>query len=333
MRVFAAGILAGALVIGVSAAPVVAADKGERVLKITDERIPESSGLAASPSDPSLLYTINDSGNTAAVYALDVTSGEVVGVTTIAGYTLSDTEALGVGSDGTMWVADIGDNDADRTDIALYAFPEPGRGDSTVTPKRYPLRYRSGPTDAEALLVGPESRRILIVSKGLTGGDVYAAPKKLRADRPNTLRRVRRAQAPPIVTDGSFTPDGRRIVLRTYGSAVVYDASTWEELWSDELPSQPQGETLTVEPDGESFLIGTEGMPSTILRVDLPKPERTQEPKAQKRDRNTDAGATADESSLDLWLKVLAGLVVVLVVLIVWIVFAARRSRRRHQVD
>lgn len=331
MKAFAASIVTAVLVLAVPVPPTVASGKAERVLTITDERIAESSGLAVSTSDPSLLYTINDSGNTPAVYAVDKKGGDVVGVTTISGYTLSDTEALGVGSDGTMWVADIGDNNADRTDIALYAFPEPGRGDSTVTPKRYPLRYRSGPQDAEALLVGPESRRILVVSKALTGGDVYAAPRRLRTDRPNTLRRVRAAQAPPIVTDGSFTPDGRRVVLRTYGSAVVYDASTWDELWSDDLPPQPQGESLTVEPDGDSFLIGSEGSPSTVLRLDLPEPERTQKPQTRERDHESDVSEA--EADLDLWLKVLAGLVVVLVLLVAWIVVTVRRDRRRGRVD
>jgi len=331
MKAFAASILTAALVLAVPVSPTVAADKAERVLSITDERITESSGLAVSTSDPTLLYTINDSGNIPAVYAVDKKSGDVVGVTTISGYTLSDTEALGIGSDGTMWVADIGDNNADRTDIALYAFPEPGRGDSTVTPKRYPLRYRSGPQDAEALLVGPESRRILVVSKALTGGDVYAAPRRLRTDRPNTLRRVRSAQAPPIVTDGSFTPDGRRAVLRTYGSAVMYDSATWDELWSDDLPPQPQGESLTVEPDGDSFLIGSEGSPSTVLRLDLPESEGTQEPQTRERDHESDASEEAEDR--DLWLKVLVGLLVVLVLLVVWIVVAARRDRRRDRVD
>lgn len=329
MRAVAAGILAGALVVGVASPATSDARDGERVATITDERVPESSGLAASPSDPSLLYTVNDSDNTAAVYAIDASTGDVVGVTTIGGYTLGDTEALGVGSDGTMWVADIGDNGANRSDIALYAFPEPGRGDSTVTPTRYPLRYRSGPQDAETLLVGPKSRSIMVVSKGITGGTVYAAPRRLRADGPNVLRRVRRAHPPGLVTDGSFTPDGERVVLRTYGNAVVYDAATWDEAWAGDLPSQRQGESLTVEPDGESFLIGTEGLPSPILRIDMPQPERTNG--AGVSEQADGAADSQDESRFDLGLKVLGALAVVLLTLIGWIVVAARRSRRRHQ--
>ncbi|UPK74440.1 hypothetical protein MU582_18685 [Nocardioidaceae bacterium SCSIO 66511] len=332
MRRLALVAIAAGLIATVAPAHAVG-DRGdtERVTTITDERIAESSGLAISVDDPSLLYTINDSDNTAAVYAIDRGSGEVVGVTTLSGYDLADTEALGMGSDGTLWVADIGDNSGVRTDIALYALPEPGRGDSTVTPERYPLRYRGGAQDAEAVLVAPKSRRILIVSKGLVSGQVYRAPRRLRTGRPNVLRPVRGVRAPGIVTDGEFTPNGERVVLRTYGNAVAYDAKTWKETWSTGLPAQRQGESLAVEPDGKSFLIGTEGLPSPILRVDLPPPP---EAKPKSGSKSSESGASErtadDESMLDLGIKILIGLGILLLVLVVWIVIAARRSGRRQ---
>ena len=328
MRSVVAGALSAALIVGLPATGTSADENGERVATITDERVPESSGLAASPSDPSLLYTINDSDNTAAVYAIDKASGDVVGVTTIGDYTLSDTEALGVGSDGTMWVADIGDNAGSRDDVALYAFPEPGRGDSTVTPTRFPLRYPNGPQDAETILVKKQSRRIMIVSKGITSGNAYITPRRMHADQPNLVRRVRAADPPGLVTDGSFTPDGGRIVLRTYGTAIAYDAKTWKETWSASLPSQQQGESLTVDRSSDSLLVGSEGLPSPIIRVDLPRPERSQNETAPEQD--TDSAASQDESRLDLGLKILGALVVVLVVLLGWLLIAARRGRLRE---
>ncbi len=50
-----------------------------------------------------------------------------------------DTEALAIDRDGTLWVADTGDNRGQRNDAALYALPEQGRGDHTVTAQRYPI--------------------------------------------------------------------------------------------------------------------------------------------------------------------------------------------------
>lgn len=304
------------------------ADDGDRVLTITDDRIAESSGLAVSPANPNLVYTLNDSDNAPSVYAVERRSGDVAGVTTLSGYPIQDTEALGVGSDGTMWVADIGDNAGERDDVALYAFPEPGRGDSTVTPDRYPIRYPSGPQDAETLLVGPESRQVLVVSKGVLGGRVYRLPDNPSTGRANVVRPIARADVPGLVTDGSYTPDGSRIVLRTYDNAVAYDAETWKETWSGSLPDQRQGESLSVEADGRSALVGTEGLPSPVLRVGLPEPQHDDSSTGREGgDPDSDGGQAADESRLDLGVKVLAGLLVLLVVLVGWIVVAARRSR------
>lgn len=324
------GVLVGALIGVLPMLPAAAsADHDRPVVTITDGRIAESSGLAVSPTNPRLLYTLNDSGNAPAVYAIDRRSGDVVGVTALSGYTISDTEAIGVGDDGTMWVADTGDNSGNRDDVALYAFPEPGRGDSTVTPDRYPLRYPSGSQDAETVLVGPGSHRVYVVSKGVLGGRVYRLPARPRIDRPNLLRPVHRAEVPGLVTDGSFTPDGSEVVLRTYENAVGYDARTWQETWSKSLPHQRQGESLTVDADGESFLIGSEGTPSQVLRVALPK--QVEERSTRDERNRADDEAAADESRLDVWLELLAGLVVLLVVLVGWVTVAARRSRRRHQ--
>ncbi|MGH3358843.1 MAG: hypothetical protein ACRDO7_08565 [Nocardioidaceae bacterium] len=327
MRAVLVGALAGALL--VPAVPA-AADDGERVVTITDDRIAESSGLAVSPDNPRLLYTLNDSDNAPSVYAIDRRSGDVVGVTTLTGHTLADTEAIAVGTDGTMWVADIGDNSASRDDVALYTLPEPGRGDATVTPDRYPLTYPSGPQDAETILVGPDSRPVMVVAKGLVGGRVYRLPGEPRTDRPNRLRPVRGAEVPGLVTDGSFTPDGSRVVLRTYDNAVAYDAETWKETWATSLPRQQQGESLSVEADGRSLLIGSEGTPSPVLRVGLPAAPEAKTSGGDDSGTADEAVAT-DESRLDLGIKVLGGLGALLTVLVVWIVIAARRSHRRHQ--
>lgn len=318
------------------ASPADAAERSRRAFTISDARIAESSGLAVSSNRPKLAYTLNDSGNTAAVYALNRRTGDVVGVTTLTGYSLSDTEAIGVGTDGTMWVADIGDNSAVRHDIAIYSLPEPGRGDSTVTPERFPLRYPHGrPEDAEAILVGPKSRSLQIVTKGLLNGRVFQLPRRLRSAKQNRMRPIRRADVPGLVTDGSYSPDGSQIVLRTYDDAVAYDPKTWDELWERSLPSQRQGESLTVDPDGTSFLIGTEGSPSPVYRVGLPpaaKDDPAEQPQNESAsDTNATDGAEVnhDQAQLAIGMKVLAGLGIALAVLIGWVGITSLRSRRR----
>ncbi len=57
-----------------------------------------------------LAYTINDSGNAPIVFAIKISTGAVVGTTTITGNTPLDTEAIAIDGNGELWVADTGDN-------------------------------------------------------------------------------------------------------------------------------------------------------------------------------------------------------------------------------
>lgn len=237
--------------------------------RISDPRITESSGLALSREQDDLGYTINDSGNEPIVYAIRISTGAVVGTTRIEGGDLLDTEAIAIDPDGTLWVADTGDNLSRRNDAALYALPEPGVGSRYVTAKRYPITYDSGPVDVEALLINPRTGVKLLASKEVLGGRVFSLDTDLVAGRTNTAKAVDGASTPLLVTDGAFTTDGSNVVLRTYTATAVYDPASWELVGSQDLPRQQQGESMAMEPSGDSLLIGSEGVDSALLRVRL----------------------------------------------------------------
>jgi hypothetical protein len=246
----------------------------EVVSTLTDPRIEESSGLVVSPDDPDLAFTINDSGSDPVVYAVDVPSGETVGTATVDA-DLEDTEALSIDGDGTLWIADTGDNDRERTDVALYSLPAFGRADQgAVRPTRYPLDYPQGPRDVEALAVDPRTGAKFLLTKGLLGGEVYALPDELVADEPNEVTALD-PSVPGVITDAAFATDGRHVVARDYGSAYVLDATTWQTVSSTRLPKVEQGETLAAEPDGRSYLAGSEGQDSPLIRVAIPTPSST----------------------------------------------------------
>ena len=229
-----------------------------------DPAIDESSGLVDAGST---VLTVNDSGSGPQIYVVDKETGETVGTTTYTTDEVVDVEALAPGPDGTVWVGDIGDNGARRMTIAVYEVPAPGPGDRTVEATRYDLAYKGGPRDAEALLVHPRTGRLHVVSKGLFGGQVLAAPATLRTDAVNVLRPV--GGAPGLVTDGAFFPDGRHVLLRTYSTMAVHDARTWESEVGAELPDQQQGEGLAMLPSGRAVLVSTEGANSDVLTVPL----------------------------------------------------------------
>jgi hypothetical protein len=245
----------------------------EQVSTITDARLRESSALVISKRDPSLAYTVNDSGNVPTVFTLEVSSGKVVGTTRLVGFTLVDVEALTIDRTGRLWVADIGDNEAVRSSVALYALPEPLVGTKQVKPARYRVRYADGNTDAETLLSDPAGG-MAIVSKGLLGGQLYRLPDPLSTTEVNVAEPVVEAQVPALVTDGGYLPDGAGVVLRTYLGVHVLDTETWQETWSSTIPETGQSESLAVEPDGTSVLVGSEGLPSPIRRVVLPEDQR-----------------------------------------------------------
>ena len=259
MREALAVAIAVPFLIGAALAP---ADADRDVaFRFADPAIVESSGLTAAGG---LVTTVNDSGDSARVFTVDAASGRTVGVTTWAGEA-TDVEALAPAGDGEVWVGDIGDNAAARDDVTVTRVPV-GRGDRSVAGESYRLVYPDGPVDAEALLAHPRTGRLFVVTKGVLGGEVYAAPSALRADAPNRLRRV--GDAPGIVTDGAFFPDGRHLVLRNYGRAFVLSFPSLELVGGFDLPAQKQGEGIAVGSD-DTLYASSEGARSVVLRIAL----------------------------------------------------------------
>ncbi|MCF6379066.1 hypothetical protein L2K70_15725 [Nocardioides KLBMP 9356] len=237
------------------------ASADREVFRFSDPDIVESSGLVAQDG---LVFTTNDSGDSGRIFTVDPATGGTVGVTTWPTAPV-DVEALAPAGPGHVWVGDIGDNRAVRDSVEVFRVPF-GRGDVDATPTSYELVYPDGPRDAEALLRHPVTGRLFVISKGIFGGTVYAAPATLRADRPNRLVEV--GEAPGIVTDATFLPGGGGVVMRTYSQAYVADFPSWQAVTSWALPAQDQGEGIAVAAGG--LLVSSEGARSKVLSVRLP---------------------------------------------------------------
>jgi hypothetical protein len=133
---------------------------------------------------------------------------------------------------------------------------------------RFTLRYPDGSHDAETLLVHPRTGRVFVVTKSPFGGTVYAAPSRLDEGGINRLRVF--AHVGGLVTDGSFYPDGRHLVLRTYGTASVYTFPGFALTGTVRLPAQPQGEGISVSAS-DRVLLSSEGVHADVLQVRLPR--------------------------------------------------------------
>jgi hypothetical protein len=267
-----AGRLAVTVVLAAASSALIGvghADDADVAATITDDRIPESSGLVQSSRDPGLAYTVNDSGSGPVVYVLDLATGDVVGTATLADVELVDAEALAVGADRLLYVADIGDNQAERRSVDLYAIQQPGRGDVTVPAARHRLRYADGAHDAESLVSDAVDGSFHLITKGLFGGDVYRLGELRSGDDVTVARRVEDAAMPKLATDADVFADSAAAVVRSYGSAYIYALPQWQLVDSVKLPRQRQGETVAVIDGGPRFYVGTEGLPSPLHELSV----------------------------------------------------------------
>ncbi|MDX6738389.1 hypothetical protein [Actinocorallia sp. A-T 12471] len=291
MIAFTSALLAAVLPLGSGGEPRVE-------FSFTDDRITESSGLAASTLHPGIVYTHNDSGGEARVYAVDAETGRTKAVLTFAGLTARDWEGMAIGKDeqgrSALYLADIGDNLRGAwPHVAVFRIPEPERlRDATLPVTAFRFTYEDGPRDAESLLIDPRDNRLYIASKAFGSGTLYRAPKKLKTTGKNVLKAV--GDAPSFATDGAFAPDGSTFVIRGYTSATVYRAPG-EKVERISLPLQEQGEGVTYTPDGKALLISSEGADRKVWRVPLPE-EALPEPSptaaaAEKGTSGTNKGA------------------------------------------
>ncbi|MGY2003971.1 hypothetical protein [Blastococcus sp. SYSU DS1024] len=279
-RLAVASALTGALAVLVPA-PASAEEAAPEVrCAITDPRLAELSGLVVVGDQ---MLALNDGGEQVAVHGLD-SSCAVVDVQTGTADPF-DPEDLGVAPDGSVWVADIGDNGAVRPTVALHVL----RPDGTTALHR--LTYPDGAHDAEALLLAPDGTPYLVTKEVLGSSGVYRPTAALVDGGTVPMERVgtvnvtltgtpggpvgRAGQL--LVTGGAVAGDGSALALRTYTDAYV-----WPLAGSDvpgalagepvrvALPESPQGEAISFAADSRALVVASEGLPSAVTVVPLP---------------------------------------------------------------
>ncbi len=251
----------------------------QKLCSLSDNRIDESSGVAASLRESGVFYTHNDSGDKPRFFRFR-RDGTVDGVYELKGVKAFDWEDIcSARVDGTpyLYLADIGDNRQIRKEIVVYRVKEPTKtGDQTITEfDTYTFRYPDKPHDCEAIFV-TKSGDIYLVTKardGMTGVFVMNPPK---SGETYTLRHIRNLDVKSPgpwgnqVTAADLSPDQKHVVIRTYSTGFEYAVPKNFNDWTKAAPKsvkiakEAQGEAICYSRDGSYILTTSERAPCPV---------------------------------------------------------------------
>jgi hypothetical protein len=248
----------------------------------------ESSGLAWSPDQGGVLWSHNDSGHPAEIYAVD-TEGVLLATVPLTGARNRDWEDMATGrcEAGTcIYLADTGDNGEERRSVRLYRVSEPtvpragpgqtnaasaeDRSQSPVEAEDFHFQLPDGPRDIEAMFVLPGDE-VYFVTKGRRHPvSVYRYPPPLRSESV-MLEFVQNLtdRGLPLyrqITGADASPDGRTVVIRSYQSLAFYRVVDGKlvplEGGGVSLGSvgEAQGEGVALGPDGTVALSSEAGL-------------------------------------------------------------------------
>jgi len=240
-----------------------------------DNPFDELSGLAASRINKDILWVHEDDWSPY-IYAIN-TNGMIIGKYQI-GIDGNDVEDIAIGYDSTqkisyLYIAHIGDNNANRSTIFIRKVPEP-HIEKTSEYNEYnlsnyqtiTLQYPDGPKDAESLMIDSNGD-LYIITKRLSPNKIYYTPYPQSSSKIITLELVATLPKKPEfewITAGDISSDGRLLILRNDRTKDY--ASIWYRSQSIEtkdlfqknhtlldISDEPQGEAICFNSNSSGF--------------------------------------------------------------------------------
>lgn len=239
-----------------------------------DSGITEASGLAASPAHAGVLWT-HDDGDSGVIQAL-TDGGAALGRVQVPAGSAEDWEDMAAVDDGSPWLvmADIGDNDATRDEVAVLWVPEPDDPEADSAPaavSRSAVTLPDGPVDAEALFIDPDSGLPHLVTREDGRATILALPGRGESGAAAVVADLALPDGVGAVRAADVSPDGARLLLRTTDAVLTWalgaDLATTlaGPPCLDAGPDEPDGEALAAL-DG-AYLTVSEGVAPTLWRV------------------------------------------------------------------
>ncbi|MFU7559315.1 hypothetical protein [Stieleria sp. JC731] len=267
--------------------PAEAITSGSAPLQLHDNQVNESSGLAFSLRNPHCVWTHNDSGDSARLFAFDE-KGKACGRATLKHAGAQDWEDMAAFDDDgpKLLIADVGDNDNRRDSVSLYLLDEPDpQSDSKVTPYlRIKVSYANGSQNCESITVDVSNRKIYLLGKSAFVATFHEIPlpePKLNTEADGdglpTIRLETKAirNIPiPMATGMALNPTTGDLWICSYLNGYQVKKSSGADLFTRlgqmptivELPKLKQIEAIAVDDSGRIW-VSTEGQPAMIQRI------------------------------------------------------------------
>ena len=256
------------------------------------KKIGEASGLASSKCNADVLWTHNDSGDAAFIYALS-SSGKDLGVWKVTGAENHDWEDIAAvktaSGECKLYIGDIGNNGKEKGRGTIYRIKEPtvdaaasrdnnpAAATEPAETLQYAVDYKG---DAETLLVSPSESDLYIVTKGKKGpAAVYKIAVKFGGPLVQGTK-IAEISVPAIVTGlltgGDVSPDGKHVVLCDYvaGYELTLPAgnANFEDIFRQtpvrfDIGKREMGEAIAYSADGSSVYSTSEGVAAPLFQM------------------------------------------------------------------
>lgn len=278
--------------------------QAEKLGVLSSARLREASGLALSTRTPDIVWSHNDSGYGAYVFAFTV-QGEPRGQYLLDKAGSSDWEDMAAfrwQEQSWLLVADTGDNKSKKPFYTLYLAKEPELiADRSVRVKPLRdiraarIRYPTGPADTEAVAVDPTEQRVYLLTKRKRPVEVFSVPLSVfdSTDKVHEARfetylfdlpsptlqelldypKLGLALAQPNALD--LAPDRSFAIVHTYGCSYRFDRTSTQS-WADafkaaprriEVPRMQQGEAVAIGANSHFLYYTSEGRRPPLYRL------------------------------------------------------------------
>lgn len=259
--------------------------------KASHPALSEISGIMASRQYPGKYWVHNDSGDTGRIFLIDSVANLHCEFYLEGVHAVDVEDIAWVNNAGRNYIllADIGDNQAKRSDIKLYYFEEPKLSDGKRLDsipasqiQEFTVRFPDKSRDAEAIFVDPIDQRFYLISKRDFYSTLYTADIFEKREGKYTLKKL--LELPfTFVTAADITSSGDALLMKNLTQVFFWERSPKESILSTlrkpykrvAYQAEPQGEAIAFDLKGHKFVTISErpfGLDAYLYQYKITKP-------------------------------------------------------------